>query len=37
MSEKNSLTLHEEMNFCWGKDQIQNVVQEQKEEELRGC
>lgn len=25
------------MNFCWGKDQIQNAVQEQKEEELCGC
>jgi hypothetical protein len=35
--KKKSLTLHEEMNFCWGKDQIQNAVQEQKEEELCGC
>ena len=37
VKKKKSLTLHEEMNFCWGKDQIQNAVQEQKEEELCGC
>ena len=36
MSEKNSLTLPEEMNLCWGKDQTQNAVREQKEEELCG-
>lgn len=25
MSEMRSLTLHQKMNFCWGKDRVQNL------------
>lgn len=30
MSEMRSLTLHQEMNFCWGKDQVQHLEERKK-------
>jgi len=30
MSERRSLTLHKKMNFCWGKDQVQNLEERKK-------
>ena len=30
MSEMRPLTLHQKMNFCWGKDQVQNLLERKK-------
>ena len=30
LSEMRSLTLHQQMNFCWGKDQVQNLEERRK-------